>query len=152
MSRVEDLLEILKSHGLRITQARQGVVAVLIVNEDSPLTPEEIYQSIVSSKEFKCDQASVYRTLTSFEELGIVKKSIFQGEAARYSLCGCAEHGEDHGHHHHHHEHYFKCNKCNKIEPLDGCFLSSKEEEMKKDGYTGLKHHIEITGICPKCS
>lgn len=151
MSRVQDLIEILKSHGLRITQARQGVAAVLVVSEERPLTPEEIFQSIEKSDEFQCDQASVYRTLSSFEELGIVKKSIFQGEAARYSLCGCAEHGDDHDHHHHH-EHYFKCNKCNKIEPLDGCFLSKKEEELKKAGYTGLKHHIEITGICPSCS
>lgn len=151
-SSVEDLLNILKSHGMRITQARQGVTSVLVDFEESPLTPEEIFNKIIKSDKFQCDQASVYRTLTSFEELGIVKKNVFQGEAARYSLCGCAEHGDDHGHHHHHHEHYFKCNICNKIEPLEGCFLSETEEKMKKAGYSNLNHHIEITGTCPSCS
>ena len=148
MTDINTVKNILKENGLRITQSRLAIAMVLIRNNEKPLTPEEIFHKIQVSKVLNCDQVSVYRTLSAFEELGVVKKSNFQGEASRYFM------GRDTGVHgdHHEHEHFFKCNSCNKIESFGGCLVSKKEKELESAGYKNLEHHLEIKGLCPKCA
>ena len=137
--------EALQSHSLRITKPRLAVASVLIKNK-ALLTPEEIHTQIKGSKKLNCDQASVYRTLTTFEELGLVKRSMFQGEPARFML------SNSHKNNARDHEHYFKCNQCHTIEPLKGCLISKQEKQLESHGYRNLTHHLEITGLCPDCA
>lgn len=145
MQELENIKQILQEKKLRITTSRLAVATFLIRDQSSTLRVEDLYAKISRSKKFDCDQVSVYRTLTLFEDLGIVIKTQFQGEAARYSLAPPLE-KRDLGH-----EHYFKCDKCNVIESLESCLVAKKEVELKKSGYRNLKHHIEITGLCPRC-
>lgn len=150
MSDIETVKSILKENGLRITQSRLAIAMVLIRNSDRPLTSEEIFNKIQVSKVLNCNQVSVYRTLIAFEELRLVQKSNFQGDASRYIMSirnkkyDCS--------HDHDHEHFFKCNSCNKIESFGGCLVSKKEKELESAGYRNLEHHLEITGLCPKCA
>ena len=146
MNKLEKVKDILKEKKLRITSSRLAVASFLIKNQKSTLRAEDIYSKISHSKDYDCDQVSVYRALTLFEELGLVTKTQFQGGAARYSLTSSLKRN------HAYHQHYFKCNQCNIIEPLDSCFVAKKESELKKNGYSNLKHHIEITGLCPNCA
>ena len=147
MNQFVQVKETLQSHSLRITKPRLAVASILIKNK-ALLTSEEIHTQIQGSKKLNCDQASVYRTLTTFEELGLVKRSIFQGEPARFMLstskknsaCG------------HKHEHFFKCNQCHTIEPLKECLISKQEKQLESYGYRNLSHHLEITGLCPSCA
>ncbi|MDC0253814.1 transcriptional repressor [Bacteriovoracales bacterium] len=145
MNQLEQVRNILQSHALRITQSRLAVATVLIKN-NTLLTTEEIYKQIQRSKKLSCDQASVYRTLATFEELGLVKKSIFQGEPSRYMLDIIKRKNV------HHHEHFFKCNGCNIIKPLKGCLISKQEKKLEENGYRNLNHHLEIKGLCPSCA
>ena len=85
-SNLDSFLHVLKSNKLRVTQSRIAVATILIKNEDQALSPEEIFQKIDASKKLHCDQVSVYRILATLEELGLVKKSKFQGEASRYMI------------------------------------------------------------------
>jgi len=135
---------LLKKESLRITKSRQMVAEILILNKDKYLSSDDIHQKILLSKNISCDQASVYRTLASFEKIGIIKKSSFYNDASRYKLD--ESFGEKASH-----EHYFKCNKCSSIEAFSDCFISKKEKELEKNGYRNLSHHLEITGFCPSC-
>lgn len=146
MEKLEKVKNILHGHKLRVTQSRIAVATILIDQASSSLTPEEIFLLIEDSKDLSCDQVSVYRTLTTFYELGLVKKSVFQGEAARYSF---VEKPKKSGQSH---EHFFKCDLCSIVEPLKGCFVTRKEKELEKSGYRNLHHHVEITGLCPSCA
>ena len=141
---IEEIKSLLKENQLRITQTRLDVAKVLLDNLGSPMSPEEIFNQITSSS-IPCDQVSVYRILGTFEDIGLVIKSKFQGEASRYMVDEC---GKTHKHHHH----FFKCVSCNTVEPFDGCFIGKKEKDLASKGYTSLQHHIEITGICPGCT
>ena len=143
---LDSFLQVLKNNKLRITQSRISVATILIKTIRIPLTPEEIFQKIDASKTFHCDQVSVYRILSTLEDLNLVTKSKFQGEASRYMVN--LSHGKDE----HHHEHFFKCYSCNLIEPFKGCLVSKKEKELENAGYANLKHHLEITGLCPSCA
>lgn len=144
---IEKIVETLKKKSLRVTKSRLSVAEVLVKNSEKFLTSEGVFNIISKKKNLSCDQVSVYRILTTFEELGIVVKSQFHNEAARYSLSKNL--GEKHSHSH---VHYFKCNNCNKVEPFRNCFISKKEKELIAKGYSNLSHHIEINGLCPTCS
>lgn len=136
--------EFLQEQGYRVTQSRLSVAAILLKFENQHLSSEEIFHHIQKSKKYNCDQASVYRALALYVELGLVLKSSFQGEASRYSLSDVSEK--------HSHKHYFKCIKCNVVEPFGDCLVGKKEKELEQKGYTQLTHHLEITGLCPGCA
>ena len=144
--KIETIIEILKKENLRITQGRIAVAKYLIKNDDSFFSPEEIFLKIQKSKRYDCDQVSVYRTLSKFEALGIVKKSSFKGEATRYKF------NNDQIKKGHNHEHFFKCIDCSVIEPFEDCLVGKKEKELESKGYRNLTHHLEIIGVCPACS
>lgn len=148
---LEGITKQLKSAKLRVTQSRLAVAEVLLNHQGDYLSSEEIFHLIESKKGISCDQVSVYRILTKYAELGIVRKSDFHNEAARYTLCTTCEGAHSHDHSHEH-EHYFKCTNCLSIESFQDCFISKKEKELLKKGYRNLSHHIEITGLCPACS
>ncbi len=150
MNKIETIKEILKTEGLRITQGRIAVADLLIRNQNQFFSPEEIFLRISKSKKYDCDQVSVYRTLTKFEELAIVTKSSFKGEAARYKF-NDNQFIKSHKHKHKH-EHFFKCESCGVIEPFEDCLVLKKERELEQKGYKQLAHHLEITGICPDCA
>ena len=99
------IIKILKNESLRITQSRIAVAKILIENRDSYLTTEDIYQKILVHKKMSCDQASVYRTLAKFEQMGIVQKNNFRKDASRYKI-------NDNFGTQSHHKHFFKCIKC----------------------------------------
>lgn len=179
-NKLQQIKDLLKEKGLRITDARLAVGETLIDEEKKFFAAEEILQKILSSKKYHCDQASVYRTLSTFEELGIVTKSTFYGEAARFQInqhLECLQecrhdspynsnsshhqHQQNHGHsnsnsnsnsHSHHHEHFFKCLKCQKIEPFQECLVNEIEKIFTKKGYRNIEHRLEISGLCPKCA
>lgn len=146
MEKLQQLKDILKKHGLRVTQSRLAVATILIKNSDRPLTSEEIFTRVQKTKNLSCDQVSVYRILSAFQDLGLIRKSSFQGDASRYILADDLEGSA------HKHEHFFKCVSCNKIEPFTGCLVANKERELEKKGYTNLRHHLEIIGLCPDCA
>ena len=145
-SKINQIKNILKLNNCRITKSRLAVATILIKNSDTLLSSDDIFYKIKSSKKFNCDHVSVYRILSTFEKLGLVKKNIFQGDAARYAL------NDLKGPQKYSHEHFFKCIQCNVIESFADCLVSKKEKELEKNGYKNLNHHLEITGLCPSCA
>ena len=145
MSRLDEIKELIKNNSLRVTHSRLAVASILLRNQSRYLTAEDIYNKINASQKYNCDQVSVYRILTTFEEIGLIHKSVFQGEATRYSILDKPEDPDKHNH-------YFKCRNCSAVEILGGCLVAKKEVELKSMGYTSLEHHLEITGLCPSCS
>ncbi len=145
MKELEKFKEILKFHRLRITQSRLAVASILIQNRETPFTPEEIFDCIQRSDDLYCDQVSVYRTLSIFEDLGLVSKFLFHGQAARYMISISNKNTP-------YHKHYFKCDQCHWVEPLGDCILLKTEKRLEKKGYRNLHHHIEVTGLCPRCT
>lgn len=144
--KLDEIKNILKNNNLRVTQSRLSVASTLMRNHSKYLSAEDIFKKISASQKYNCDQVSVYRILTTFEEVGLVQKSIFQGEATRYILSANGNANSEP------HQHFFKCNLCGIVEPFSGCLVVKKEKELIKLGYTELNHHLEITGNCPNCT
>lgn len=152
MENIKELIkEKLKENKMRVTHSRLAVAEILANHKELFLSAEEVHKKIENSKLSDCDRVSVYRILNSFDELNLLAKSSFQGEAIKYKFqLDCCHDSADHQHDHHHH--FFKCDACETVEPFSDCFLSKVEKELLQKGYSRLSHHLEITGLCPSCS
>jgi Fe2+ or Zn2+ uptake regulation protein len=139
------IIDKIKAAGLKLTRPRMLVIEVLRQNKNGFISADEIF-NLINHKEKVCDLTSIYRTLTSLEEIQLVEKSDFFGEASQYRLLS-------HQDHYHHHHHYFKCNECGKIEVLCGdCNVVQYENDLKKRGFSNLSHRLELSGLCPSCN
>ena len=127
---------LLKNHGLKITSARIAVLSVLESNH-LPLSAEKIYEL---TKKEGLNLSTVYRTLNSFAEAGLVKKEINQDKESIFSL----ESEED--------NHVLICTKCHKTVKLEGCPYHEVNEAIESQtGFLLQDHNTEIYGICPDC-
>ena len=131
------LMTSLKRHGCSVTAARQAIFAAL--DRSEAMTISEL---IVELKDI-VDRASVYRTITLFEELGIVRRIRF---GWKYKL----ELSEGFSHHHHH----VTCIQCGRTMSVteDKRLVAQLIKLAEPHGFTDIQHSLEITGVCQACT
>ena len=136
---MEKATTLLKDHQLRKTKVRVQVLEVF-------LNKKEALSSNVIEQEFdKIDRITLYRTLRTFEQKGLIHKAIDGSDKLKYALChsGC-----DTKHHHDNHAH-FHCEGCGKTICLDD--IEAPNVKVPK-GYKLDTTHLVLEGICEKCS
>ena len=128
----------LKENDLKRTKCRTAILT-LLENTPVPITAEGIYQAL--SGEMHVSLSTVYRTVSTMAEKGLVLKNIGVDGITYYQL------------NNHHHCHYLICTQCNALLPIDGCPLHTLEENLSATtGYHITGHHLEFFGLCPKCA
>lgn len=85
-----DLAQALRDAGLRVTQQRMALMALLMGSADHPSADELFLRG--KSLDDSLSLATVYRTLSVLEEAGIVRKLTFENEPARFEITPSAEH------------------------------------------------------------
>jgi Fur family ferric uptake transcriptional regulator len=136
--KLENLYSQLRKNDLKITSPRKLVLEALL-KDHGPFSAEELLTKLKK----KCDLASVYRTLTSLEEVHIIRRCEFGDKISRYELINL-----NNDHHHHH----LICNKCKTIEVINTCRLEkSIKSTIKKSGFKNVSHILEFFGTCPSC-
>jgi len=132
--------EFLKKHELRKTPCRMAVLEVFL-NAQTALSHQNIEEFV--GNEF--DRVTIYRTLTSFEEKGILHKVPDTTGQAKYALCesncGQQQHKENHVH--------FKCNECENVYCLSQIQLP--DLHLPK-GYQVEEAEFLLSGTCEKCN
>ncbi len=136
---MEDLL---KEKGYKITPARLAILNVFAKSK-LPLTAEDICKELKKDKNNRgINEATVYRTLTSFVEDHILKRVDFRKESAYFELTD-------------EHHHHITCIKCETVEDFE-----SKDVEKALGGvvrnssrFISIQDHsLELFGFCKKCS
>ncbi len=130
---------ILKSRGLRITDCRIDVMKHF-QNHKGALSQGDLE---VSLKGY--DRVTLYRTLNSFLESGLLHKIPNESGKATFGLCSDSCSSEKHQDNHMH----FKCNKCGQMECLD-----DREVPIVSvpSGYKMERINLIIDGICADCA
>lgn len=82
--------QILREAGLRVTQQRTAVVAILAATNDHP-TVEDVCE-MARKLDDTISLATVYRTLASLEEAGLIRKLSFEDAPARYEMMPQSNH------------------------------------------------------------
>jgi Fe2+ or Zn2+ uptake regulation protein len=125
----------LKTHGASITPSRLAVFKYLQAHDRTPT------QSVISGLP-QYDQASVYRTITLFKELGIIQDVI----ANRQKMIELTDAFDSHHHH-------ISCQNCGRSVTVEDPALERRLRQLAiEHGITPLAHQIEVTGLCTDCA
>lgn len=132
----------LKSAGLRITQPRIAILAALI-KRGQPTTIEQIHADLEAGS---CDLVTVYRCLSAFEDIGLVRRSFYHNGTSLYALSL----GETHPYH-------VICKETNRVQEIDPATTAELrrnvqqiEELLKSRGYNNVTHVVEFFGLAPQ--
>ncbi len=132
--------DILKKSGLKQTETRVSLLEVLSRSK-KPLSANEIFKSISGAG---ADKVTVYRTLDTLEEKGLIKRVATGEREAKYELI---QHADDH--------HHVICLKCKKVADFTGCDAENliKKALKQVEGFRSVSHHtFDIFGLCNKCA
>lgn len=130
--------DLLKGKGLKATSSRLAVLGAFS-GECMPLNAEGVAKKLRTKD---LNLVTVYRTLASFEEAGLLKRIDLHKDSAYYELAG-------------HHHHHVICKGCGLIESLGGCDAErlSKNVLKKASKFSLIKEHsLEFFGVCKKCA
>lgn len=130
--------EVIRSARLRSTPSR-NIVLSFLTGAKKPLSIDEIKEYLVKMKH-PSDETTVYRTIHSFIEKGLVRQIDFHEGKFRYEL-------SDLPHHHH-----IVCTKCGSVQDVEDCLKESAEQVIQQQtGYIISSHALEFFGQCKKC-
>lgn len=135
-----DVKHMLKQHKLRYTQGRAAILQILAEHEGA-LSERDIEDAIGQ----RCDRVTIYRTLSTFLDHGLIHRVLDDSGAMKYASCTpqCHE-GRDHAHDHVH----FKCIKCGHTSCLDKVPIPAV---MLPQGYRLQEVNMLLQGHCPAC-
>ena len=131
--------QILKDFRLRNTSSRADILR-LFLNHGYALSYTDIEKKVAETY----DRVTVYRTLKTFLDKGVVHKVLDDAGGLKYALC--KEHCSQ-AEHHHEHVH-FKCIRCGQTNCLED--VEIPEVHLPK-GYKPQTLNLLIQGVCLKC-
>lgn len=135
--RYSKIKDILKTHKLRVTTVRVDVLEFFI-RKNKTLSFKDLETEFTDF-----DRVTLYRTLSSFTDSGVLHKIPDDSGFATYGLCHDTCSSEDHNHDHMH----FKCNECGNIECLE-----LNIPPVKVPGYQVTEANLILKGICINCA
>lgn len=131
--------QILKDFKLRSTPSRASILEAFL-KHNFALAHGDVEKEVPAS----FDRVTVYRTLKTFLDKGLIHKVLDDEGGIKYALCN-----EACGTAHHHHEHvHFKCTACGQTNCLEVEIPGVKLPQ----GYQAKEVNLLIQGICEKCS
>jgi Fur family transcriptional regulator, ferric uptake regulator len=136
---MSEALHILKRHQLSNTDSRRTVLEVFLQSESALA-----HQDIERETGERFDRVTIYRTLQTFIDKGIVHTIPTADNGTKYALCreNCSE-----GHHHDNHVHFI-CDVCGKTSCLDDVAIPSVR---LPEGFSVTKIDMVVNGICVEC-
>ena len=133
------IASLLKRSDLSVTESRRKILH-LFLEQPGALAHGDIEKRAGE----KFDRVTIYRTLQTFLEKGIIHSIPTADNAIRYALCKdqCSA-----GHHHDHHIHFI-CNNCHRTYCLDD--VVTPDIKMPK-GYQASHVEVVVEGVCKDC-
>lgn len=134
-----DIDDILKQSNLSSTGSRRKILEMFISNNKA-LAHADFEK--LSGEHF--DRVTIYRTLQTFVEKGIIHSIPTADNSVLYALCKdeCSS-----GHHHDDHVH-FVCDECGTTYCLDHVNIPSVN--LPK-GFKAAQINLLVSGVCSKC-
>lgn len=130
----EELLNELKEKNIRLSHQRLKVLEYLTNNINHP-TADQIYTGLHDEVP-TLSKTTVYNTLNTLTEAGLVKVITIEDNEARYDI-----NTHNHGH--------FKCEKCKRI--YDFNIEIDKLETHELDGFQLNDKNVYFKGLCQQC-
>lgn len=132
----DEIVQTLRSKGLRVTPQRFAVYANLLTRSDHP-TAEQILSDLNQDAPTS-SQATVYSSLQALQNVGLVREVLLEEGVCRYDANVSAHH-------------HFRCKSCGVIEDIPweqfrGLDLGQLNPGWRVDGY-----EVTVHGLCDCC-
>ena len=134
----DPITRLLREHELRSTPVRRAVLRRLTA--DAAAAPLSALAEATDA-----DRITLYRTLRTFEGLGIIHRVPDVDGNPQYALCGGGCTPEAHTHHHPH----FQCGDCGHTYCLPEVRTSPP---VLPKGYRARETHVTYEGTCATCA
>jgi len=136
----EAVIEKLEAHRVRKTSVRKQVLALFLESRGKALANSDIEEQLDN-----VDRITLYRTLRTFEESGLIHQAVDSSGTNKYALCfaDCSTHQHEDRHAH------FQCNVCGETTCLESKVPASYEVPA---GYIIDQAHLVLEGVCQKCN
>jgi Fur family ferric uptake transcriptional regulator len=130
---------LLSDAGLRPTRQRMTILRA-VAGEERPVTAQDLYARL-RGRRGSPGLATVYRTLNSLSDAGVLLRfPAGEGEIA-YRLCPP-------GHHHH-----LICERCGQIQEIPSCEVEEWAAGVaQRRGFVARRHQADIFGLCQTCA
>ncbi len=135
----DQIIRLLRKSQLSITDSRR-IILEIFIQAGNALA----HHDIESRTGDKFDRVTVYRTLHTFMEKGIIHTIPTTDNSIKYALCKdeCAE-----GHHHDNHVHFI-CDHCGTTTCIDEIHVPAIQLPQ---GYRASQISMVVNGACVKC-
>ncbi len=133
----KDLIEKIRSSGLKPTSQRMAILKNLLSRRDHP-SAEIIYQSL-KDEHPTLSLNTIYMNLMSFAEKGIILKINALHHHARFD--------GDTGPHHH-----FVCVRCKKVIDIHNMKIPKIKLPKEFRAVKIFDQHLRLDGVCENCS
>lgn len=138
MKKKDDFRQLLRKSGHKTTPSRLAILKVFREAKE-PLSAQRVIELLPHT----IDQATVYRTLKSFKEKGILRPVDLRHNHAHYDLAALEHH------------HHIICLRCGKIEnvPHHGVAAMERSIAQSSKHFAEIRQHtLEFYGICKACA
>ncbi len=137
----DQMVDALRTRGFRITNARRAVCTVLADSHGLHLTAAAIHRLTESAAEVALDQSTVYRTLDTLEEAGLITHTHLGHSASAYHLADEPPHQ------------HLVCRRCGSTEGILEVDLRSYLAEITaRTGFHPDPTHFALSGVCSDCA
>jgi len=135
--RIGVFVDTLRRRGLRATHQRMEIFRELAATDEHP-DAETLYHR-VSRRVPAVSRDTVYRTLATLEEQGLITRTAVLGGPARYDA--------NTGQHHH-----FVCTRCGAVKDFRSAALDDLPlpRSVRALGRVGSAH-VQVRGVCAEC-
>lgn len=132
-----EIQELLKERGLKATPMRMAVLELLKESKNAR-SHSELQDLLVDF-----DRVTLYRTLNTLNEKGIIHVAMTHNQETFYAICPseCDDHSHEHNHIH------FKCEACEKV----SCLHVNKDFNLVIEGYQVKQVSVMVSGKCASC-
>ena len=137
----EKFREYLETKKMRLTRERQIIFDEIFESHDHFDAEQLITRLTTRKNSIRVSRATVYRTMQSMEEAGLIRKVARNNDREIY------EH--DYGYPKHDH---LVCKKCGKLEEFENQEISRLIKMIVEErAFLMEGHRLEVTGICMEC-
>lgn len=136
----DDFRQLLRKSGHKVTPSRLAILAAFRKVKE-PLSAQNIIDLL--PRDARIDQATVYRTLKSLKEKGIIRPIDLRHNHAHYELVDVVDH------------HHIICLRCGRIEKVEHHNVETMERTIMQNAkhFAEIKQHtLEFYGVCKTCA
>jgi Fur family ferric uptake transcriptional regulator len=132
-------VEQIRNAGLKVTAPRVKILALLEDNSDDHFSAEDVYKMLLNRGE-EIGIATIYRVLTQFEGVGLVKRHYFDsGTQAIFEL--------NRGSHHDH----ILCQDCGQVVEFVDEVIEKRQHAIARDnGFKLTRHALVLYAECKR--